>query len=128
MAQIKRQKAVPRTPAPKPLAPAKKTPAPKATTMPYKPSGSKPKATLMPYRPKKERKPAGPVPSEISKGPQRPGSSGPAPSGPSHSTLSKVAKEQERRPSAPSMDDKVYRSMPITEPQLKKIKKMYGIE
>ena len=27
----------------------------------------------------------------------------------------------------PSVDDRIYRTMPITEPQLKQIKKMYGI-
>jgi hypothetical protein len=47
---------------------------------------------------------AGPVPSEISRG------------------------EIRRESNQPSMDDRVYRTMPITEPQLKQIKKLYGIE
>lgn len=111
MAQIKKQKQAPRTSTPKatPLAPARNTPAPRATTMPYKPSGSKPKAEVMPYKPS-----------------TRGGTSaGPAPSGPGRSTPSRVPREQER---GPTMDDKVYRTMPITEQQLKKIKTMYGIE
>ena len=69
-------------------------------TMPYKPSSRKPEAKVMPYKPS-----------------TRGGTSaGPAPS------------EESRRPGQPSVDDRIYRTMPITEPQLKQIKKMYGIE
>ena len=73
-------------------------------TMPYKPSSRKPEAEVMPYKPSSRgRTSAGPVPSEISRG-------------------------EIRRPNSPSMDEKIYRTMPITEPQLKQIKKMYGIK
>jgi hypothetical protein len=78
---------------------------PKSTPMPYKPSSRAPKAEVMPYKPStRGGTSAGPVPSEISRG------------------------EQTRRLNPPSVDDKIYRTMPITEPQLKQIKKMYGIE
>ena len=68
-------------------------------------STAKPKATPMPYkRSTGGGTSAGPVPSEISRG------------------------EQTRRLNPPSVDDKIYRTMPVTEQQLKQIKKMYGIE
>ena len=73
---------------------------PKSTPMPYKPSTRKPKVEVMPYKP--------------SSGGGT--SAGPAPS------------EESRRPRQPSVEDRIYRTMPITEPQLKQIKNMYGIE
>ena len=74
-------------------------------TMPYKPSSRKPEAKVMPYKPStRGGTSAGPVPSEISKG------------------------EARRSENQPSVDDRIYRTMPITEPQLKQIKKMYGIK
>ena len=61
-----------------------------------------PKKKLMPYR---EPKPKG-----IGYGPGQPGPV-PVPGQPK-----------------PNIDDKIYRTMPITEPQLKQIKKAYGIK
>ena len=85
-------------------APKKPTTKPKATPMPYRPSTGRPKAEVMPYKPStRGGTSVGPVPSEISRG-------------------------QNRSPNPPSVDDKIYRTMPITEPQLRQIKKMYGIE
>ena len=106
MAQMK--KPAPKKPAvkrpnakPVPL-PAK----PKATPMPYRPSTGRPKAEVMPYKPStRGGTSVGPVPSEISRGQQ-----------------------MRRSENQPSVDDRIYRTMPITEPQLKQIKKMYGIE
>jgi len=73
-------------------------------TMPYKPSSRKPEAKVMPYKPStRGGTSAGPVPSEISKG-------------------------EARRENQSPVDDKIYRTMPITEQQLKQIKKMYGIK
>ena len=78
---------------------------PEAELMPYKPSTRGPKAEVMPYKPSNRGgTSAGPVPSEISKG------------------------EARRSENQPSVDDRIYRTMPITEPQLKQIKKMYGIK
>ncbi len=34
----------------------------------------------------------------------------------------------ELSPARPNIDDQIYRTMPITEPQLKQIKKAYGIK
>ena len=83
--------------------PARKMP--EGVKMPYKPSG-KPKTETMPYKPSNRGgTSAGPIPSEISKGQQ-----------------------MRRSENQPSVDDRIYRTMPITEPQLKQIKKMYGIE
>jgi hypothetical protein len=76
------------------------TPVPKSTPMPYKPSTRKPDVEKMPYKPS-----------------TRGGTSG-----------NPIPSEESRRPGQPSVDDKIYRTMPITEPQLKQIKKMYGIE
>jgi hypothetical protein len=65
---------------------------------------AKPKSTPMPYKPS-SRKP------DVEVMPYKPSSRGGTSAGP-----------------APSVDDKIYRTMPVTEQQLKQIKKMYGIE
>jgi hypothetical protein len=85
----------------------------KPTTGPAgnKNSSRKPKREVVP--PKKKLMPYREPPKSRESRPMRPGVPGPVP----------VPGQPK-----PNIDDQIYRTMPITEPQLKQIKKAYGIK